>query len=457
MRPEFVFRKPAMKNMSEWMATEADNSERRDFKKVHQLLAIETAPGPDLTQPVEYVAVETVQPETDDMALEELNKGLAEITTQSWKQNLRTTYQDQFKNYGAQLMQIDNNAERTKEKVYQLLGKIVKDEAIDYLSTRIVELPTSDADLVWDTLHKLAANEETLLEPKQSHSSAAHQWNPFYRKEARRTDYPNLSTALPLEHTYYPPGMQPPPPVEAKKKLPPSLNDPRTLAMLTHNTLTAASATAHHPNDSPPPTPDSEKRDQYYGNHKYAYGADGGPHTTYTNQARNPYWEAGRPDPPNPPLRYTLEHQAVGDVQPEDKVSSFKPENKPPVKSLVRRALVESNIPCLDYGMSIPVTSYKGAYIDFTSKHNPNSKGPAGLSAHAMPTQCVTGMVAAGNALKESSPSHIEFLRRLAMSRGAERPKSAAARTKTGKTARSRPQSAAADRRQIPMIKRTHL
>jgi len=444
-----------MKNISEWMATEADNLERRDFQRVHQLLSIDTTPGPELIQPVEYTTVESIKPETDDVALDELNEKLDKITTQCWRDNLKSSYQDQFKNYGAPLMQIQHNAERTKEKVYQLLGKIVKDEAIDYVSTRIGDLESADAELVWDTLHKLAANEETLISAQQSHSTAIHQWNPFYKKDARRTAYPNLSTALPLEHTYYPPGMQPPPPAEKKVRKVPAAGDPKSLAMMTHNTLTAAAATAHHPNDSPPPTPDSRRTEKYYGCHQYSHGTEGGPHTTYTNQARNPYWEPNRPNPPNPRMRCTLQNEPKSDVS-EDKVMTLK-QDQPRVGAKVRRSLVDSNIPCMDYGMAIPVTSYKGSFVDHSSKFNPNQSESSGLNVHLMPTQCVTGMVAAGAALQEASPSHLEFLKRINMSRnGAERPKSAAVRAKSSQVARSRPQSATVDRR-LHAVKRTLL
>lgn len=163
-----------MKNIAEWMATEADNKERRDFKKVHELLSIETDPSGHQTQPVEYgppveqqIGLEEQDNDNVDIALENLNAGLNGITMQCWRDNLRTTYQDTF-THGAETMKPKEDMLRTKEKVWQLIGNIVNDDAIDYVSHRIAGLGSGDADLVWDTLQKLAANEEVLRDTKET-------------------------------------------------------------------------------------------------------------------------------------------------------------------------------------------------------------------------------------------------------------------------------------------------
>eukprot|EP00658_Telonema_sp_P-2_P030061 TRINITY_DN22770_c0_g2_i2.p1 TRINITY_DN22770_c0_g2~~TRINITY_DN22770_c0_g2_i2.p1 ORF type:complete len:412 (+),score=81.72 TRINITY_DN22770_c0_g2_i2:237-1472(+) len=286
VRPEFVFKKPAMRNMAEWMATEADNSERRDFKKVHELLSIETAGGHQPSVAVAFAPAPEAQSEGEaDPALEELNAGLNAITMQCWRDNLRTTYQDQF-THGGPVMQIADNRTRTKHKVWELLGTIVNDEALEYVTDQLQALPSNDASLVWKTLQKLAANEVVIREPKESTTSATHTWNPFYKKPIRRTDYPNLSTALPLDKTFYPPGMKAPPPVTSTspglaRRSETHMHDPKFLSQMTMNMLTVGS-TAQDDFVSPPATPESQEKEQYYGHHKCSYGAEGGPNTTYT-------------------------------------------------------------------------------------------------------------------------------------------------------------------------------
>ena len=64
-----------------------------------------------------------------------------------------------------------------------------------------------------------------------------------------------------------------------------------------------------------------------------------------------------------------------------------------------KQALMSSSIP-LNLGLPMPTSSYQGSYIDPASQgqgFDPNKRGPGGsLNAHAMPTQCITGMAAAG-------------------------------------------------------------
>merc|ERR1711871_1674752 len=45
--PAFVFKRSAMPNIMEWMQTSADPKERADFKRMHNLLSIDTTANPE--------------------------------------------------------------------------------------------------------------------------------------------------------------------------------------------------------------------------------------------------------------------------------------------------------------------------------------------------------------------------------------------------------------------------
>lgn len=164
--PAFVFKRAAMSHIMEWMQTSADAKERGDFKRVHELLDIDAAADPSsITDAGVHVpaAAKTVERPDDgsvhDPELERLDQGLQAITREFWKKNLKTSLGD------------------------------------------------ADKQLCWDILQKVVAADRNTRTYKDTTYNTAHAgFGPHYQMEPRRSDYSNLSTALPLQKTHYPPG-----------------------------------------------------------------------------------------------------------------------------------------------------------------------------------------------------------------------------------------------------------
>merc|ERR1712110_290627 len=147
-------------------------------------------------------------------------------------------------------------------------------------------LQSSQAELVWDILQKLAANEEVCMGSKDTTTGTTHCWNPFFAKEPRKKGYPNLSNALPISKLFYPPWMDPPAQGSASNHKP-KKRDWKTREPVGNNPMQIASSVHKPPNDSPPHTPDRKKKELFYGFNLNSAGAPGGPNTTNTNMERN--------------------------------------------------------------------------------------------------------------------------------------------------------------------------
>jgi len=311
--------------------------------------------------------------------------------------------------------------------VWQLLGRIVNDNAVDYISSKINRLQTSQADLVWGILQKLAANEEVCVGSKDTTTGTAHCWNPFFVKEPKKKGYANLSNALPISKLFYPPWMEPPAQGSASKHKP-KKRDWKTREPVGLNPLAIASTIAKHPNDSPPHTPERRKKEQFYGFNLNPAGAPGGPNTTYTNMDRNPYWEPGRPDPPQ-----ATKQQRKSAVRPQSRPQSARATTgrKAPTSFTVakKKDTYKSSVP-LDHGLAMPVSEYSGVYTNHGA-----ARAAGCTNQHHMPTACITGMGMAGAGLNPSgapavgagtnskSASHAEFLKRISLSRDSGRSK----------------------------------
>jgi len=447
VRPDFVFRRAAMTNIAEWMVHEADNRERRELKKVHELLGIEssaavgaTPSGPAIAkQPASASRNSQNSKSAPDPEIERLNVQLTAIKDERWRSDLRTTNQDHFSHSVPPATRPDA---KTKEKVWQLLGRIVNDNAVDYLSSRINQLQSTHADLVWDVFQKLAANEEVVAGGRDTTTGTAHCWNPFFVKDARRRGYPNLSNALPISKLFYPPWMDPPAQGSAKHK---PKKRQGWKSRCDNNPMTIASTVAKHPNDSPPHTPKHKQKELFYGLNLNQNGAPGGPHTTSTNMAVNPYWEPGRPEP----------EPAKAQLKPA-RLESARPASQRPASAITRRKNGPGKVlsggsndsqkgqqssVALDLGLPMPCSEYSGTY-----KNHVNAKPGSFNNPSHMPTQCITGMGPAGAGVNPSGApavgtnSHLEFLKRISMSRDSGRPKTK--RPQTAQSCRSRPQSA---------------
>merc|ERR1711968_217280 len=142
-----------------------------------------------------------------DPELERLNQGLQAINQDFWRRSLKTTYQEQFPE---PVKEESHEAGRGQEIVWQVLGSILNDKAMGYVAERLDSLSSNDKKTCWDILQKVAAHENNTHANKETTYDRMFVHNPHYVKEDRRKVYANLSTALPLQHTYYPPGVKEP-------------------------------------------------------------------------------------------------------------------------------------------------------------------------------------------------------------------------------------------------------
>jgi len=175
------------------------------------------------------------------------------------------------------------------------------------------------------------------------------------------------------------------------------------------NQLQAASAVKDrwHINDSPPDTPVSQEKEYYYGNNLLRNNAEGGPHTTYTNQERNPYTdleaqkaqqeqqlrESRRmPQEDIPATKENWEHVFDGS---EEKSTTPKKKAQFEHKILTGTAALQASSIPLNIGFEFPKTSNQADFTDPASRgFDPNKTreldGPTNM--HHMPTCCITGM-----------------------------------------------------------------
>jgi len=225
-----------------------------------------------------------------------------------------------------------------------------------------------------------------------------------------------LSTALPLQKTYYPPDMQEPDLtawMKAPKELGQKLRPDQVAGM---NCMSVASAVRDkwHLNDEPPDTPVSQQKEYYYGNGMLRNNWPGGPNTTYTNLETNPYTDpeaqaacaAHKAAVAREEAYNAMHGEAVLDEWQELKGEALEEEgmgnatkrrsdvDKPKVLTGTA-ALQASSIP-LNLGFVVPKTTAQASFTDPAGRdYNPNG-GMGVTNSHNMPTCCITGMAPMG-------------------------------------------------------------
>jgi len=347
--------------------------------------------------------------DAEDPELNRLNEGLQAITDDAWKRALKTTYQTHFT---GNVSKMCHNPDKAQEVVWEVLGPILNENATSHVAERLESLNTEDKKLCWDILQKVTAHEHNTRTYKDTTYNSQHVFNPYYSAERAANIYPNYSTALPLQKTYFPPHMEEPKyDLDAFEKMKNDMKPKRHEGQASFNGLTVASTVRDrwHPNDELEERPRNEQKEQYYGNNMLKNNYPGGPHTTYTNQACNPYTDQEA-------LKAQREHQRSRGLQleqngaPTEKVDhqNCTTSHQDPVKDAVKsggktkvlsgkRAAQASSVP-IDLGFTFPRTTYQGMYTDPASRgHNTNTMHPTIVNPLYLPTAVITGMATIGN------------------------------------------------------------
>jgi len=428
-----VFKRSAMPNIMEWMQTSADEQEREDFKKMHSLLCIQATANPNnITEAGVHVHERPVTPAEvvdeeakltgADPELRRLNEGLQAIQEDIYLNNLKSMNSIFYPPKDGVVAEGFQAGQKQEELLWTLVGSIINDEAAPYVAARLRGLSVDEKKTCWSILQKVAAAENNHKTYTDTSYNRAFVHNPYYEREGLRSDYSNLSTALALQKTYYPPGVEEPVlDLEAMDKRMAKMKEGNIRAdqAAALNCMSVASAIKDrwHMNDSPPPTPPSQEKEYYYGNNMLRNNTTGGPHTTYTGMAHNPYsdFEALEAQRKHiaanggvAPVISCVPRDLGGDldmiVEEVEAATSSRSmrssggRGKPKPKVLTgTQALQASSIP-LNLGYNFPKSTAAETYNDPVNRiQAPNAMAGGGVvNSHGMATACITGMAPMG-------------------------------------------------------------
>jgi len=422
--PAFIFKRAAMPQIMDWMQTSADGKERQNFKRMHDLLNIDSVPAPES---ITDAGVHRVAPPSSargqelvhsDPELQKLNQGLQAINDDCYKRNLKTSYQDHFP-AGAATNQ-EQDPTQAQERVWQLLSSILNDNATEYVANTLESLAPDNKKVCMEILQKVAAHENNCRTYKDTTYNKTFVHNPYYAQEERPQIYSNLSTALPLQKTYYPPSMEEPvldldgmqKRAAAKKNRRPEQSRPDQVPAM--NCLAVASIVRDrwHPNDDLPDTPRHEEKEYYYGNNMLRNNHPGGPNTSYTNQACNPYTDVAAIQAQrdaaaqaSTQIGYNYNSGPEEEEWPEGSAASPKQSSRigtpnkaegggKPKLLMGSAALQDSSVP-MDLGFAFPKTTSQASFVDPANRRFKGSDN-VGTNSHNMPTASITGMAPIG-------------------------------------------------------------